>query len=211
VSREPVIWRGLCYRSWSEQNAAVLKKYGTWRRMWLRRPRLLFEGVWVSRNTYLRPGQRQELASFTTPIHQVLYYRMFRFFPDGTVLSTMSFEEPKEIIQWFQPWFKQEMDNGTGKRWIRSGFYQFDSVDGDIKINLKDSREAFQYETFYFWLKCRSKKSVANGVMAAVDFYSINEITNEETDFSYDVSRMSNFHFVRVPKSLLYYHEPVNQ
>lgn len=65
-----------CYRS-------------SWRRLFLECPHLRFDGIYVSRNTYIRQGvsewKRDKGVCFL-----VTYFRYFRFFPDGTLLYRTS-------------------------------------------------------------------------------------------------------------------------
>jgi hypothetical protein len=49
--------------------------------MFLDRPHLRFDGVYVSRNTYLRTGVVE--WKIKNPVHLVCYFRYYRFFPDG--------------------------------------------------------------------------------------------------------------------------------
>ena len=52
--------------------------------MFLERPHLRFDGVYVSRNTYIRTGLVEWRVR--NPVHLVCYFRYLRFFPDGTLL-----------------------------------------------------------------------------------------------------------------------------
>lgn len=52
--------------------------------MFLESPHLRFEGLYVSRNTYIRQGVAEWRREKTC--HLVTYFRYFRFFPDGTLL-----------------------------------------------------------------------------------------------------------------------------
>ena len=56
--------------------------------MFLEVPHLRFDGVYVSRNSYIRTGvpelSRHRIVSLA------VYYRYYRFFPDGTMLYRTS-------------------------------------------------------------------------------------------------------------------------
>ena len=56
--------------------------------MFLGRPHLRFDGLYVSRNTYIRTGLVEWRVR--NPVHLVCYYRYLRFFPDGTLLYRTS-------------------------------------------------------------------------------------------------------------------------
>eukprot|EP00798_Chlamydomonas_sp_ICE-L_P027374 gene27374-4678_t len=57
-------------------------------RAFIYQPHLRFDGVYVSRNTYVRRGIIEMTAR--TPVHLVVYFRYYRFFPDGTLLYRTS-------------------------------------------------------------------------------------------------------------------------
>ncbi|KAL6515616.1 hypothetical protein OROHE_018650 [Orobanche hederae] len=71
--RNPVFWRNACLRAW--QLIGVVETYkllqaeyhGSWRKMWLLRPRLRTDGLYVSRNTYIRAGVAEWKT--TNPVH----------------------------------------------------------------------------------------------------------------------------------------------
>lgn len=65
--------------------------------MYLERPRLNFDGVYISKSSYARAGEKG-LDNFYQPWHLVEYYRYLRFFSDGTVLFLTSPDEPKIIV-----------------------------------------------------------------------------------------------------------------
>ncbi len=65
--------------------------------MYLTRPRLNYDGVYISKTSYVRAGE-QSLDNFYSPWHLVEYYRYLRFFADGTVLFMTCAEEPKNIV-----------------------------------------------------------------------------------------------------------------
>lgn len=65
--------------------------------MYLKRPRINFDGVYISKSAYARAGE-QGLDNFYQPWHLVEYYRYLRFFSDGTVLFLTSPDEPKIIV-----------------------------------------------------------------------------------------------------------------
>ncbi|CAA6663811.1 unnamed protein product [Spirodela intermedia] len=88
--RNPTLWRAACLKAW--QASGALENYrilqsvydGSWRKMWLQRPRVRTDGLYVSRNTYIRAGIRE--WNVTNPVHVVCYYRYIRFFPSGKFL-----------------------------------------------------------------------------------------------------------------------------
>lgn len=87
------LWRSACKRVWPE---APLKGYGTWRDMWIRRPHLRFDGIYISRVKYYREGEVQ--PSLCCSLHTVIYHRFFRFFPDGLVLGLNTPSPPQQSV-----------------------------------------------------------------------------------------------------------------
>ncbi|KAF3447624.1 hypothetical protein FNV43_RR12811 [Rhamnella rubrinervis] len=95
--RNPVFWRNSCLKAWQVsgvvENYKVLQsKYeGSWRKMWLLRPRVRTDGLYVSRNTYIRAGVAE--WKVTNPVHVVCYFRYMRFFPSGRFLYKVRIAE----------------------------------------------------------------------------------------------------------------------
>ena len=56
--------------------------------MFLQRPHLRFDGLYVSRNTYIRTGITE--WRIRNPVHMVCYFRYLRFLPDGDFLYRTS-------------------------------------------------------------------------------------------------------------------------
>lgn len=56
--------------------------------MYVERPFVRTDGAYVSRNTYFRLGAVH--WDVKNPVHLVVYYRYFRFFADGSVLTRTS-------------------------------------------------------------------------------------------------------------------------
>ena len=75
-ARDPSIWQAACRRVWGAR--CKPDAYGgSYRRMWLERPRLRFDGVYVSKESYIRSGEK-ELSGYYAPFHVVEHYRYFR-------------------------------------------------------------------------------------------------------------------------------------
>jgi F-box protein 9 len=81
----------------------LLPQYkNSWREMFSMRPRVRFHGVYISTCNYHRPGSHSgNSISWGTPVHIVTYYRYLRFYPDGTVLSLLTHQEPSEVVYGF--------------------------------------------------------------------------------------------------------------
>ncbi|KAM7518859.1 hypothetical protein LguiB_017821 [Lonicera macranthoides] len=101
--RNPVFWRNACLKAWQlsgmVENYKILQsKYdGSWRKMWLSRPRIRTDGLYVSRNTYIRAGIAEWKIS--NPVHVVCYYRYMRFYPSGRFLYKNSSQKVKDVAK----------------------------------------------------------------------------------------------------------------
>lgn len=71
----------------------------SWQRMFRLRPRIRFNGCYISTVNYIRAGMANA-NSFTwnSPVHIVTYYRYLRFFRDGTVYSLLTTAEPADVV-----------------------------------------------------------------------------------------------------------------
>ena len=65
--------------------------------MILDRPHLRFDGLYVSRNTYLRTGIVEWRVK--NPVHMVCYFRYYRFYPDGHLLYRTSPEVVSKVAR----------------------------------------------------------------------------------------------------------------
>lgn len=71
---------------------------GSWQRMFRRRPRVRFNGCYISTINYIRPGQQVNSVTWNSPVHIVTYYRYLRLFRNGTAISMCTVEEPGAVV-----------------------------------------------------------------------------------------------------------------
>ncbi|KAM6997001.1 F-box only protein 9 [Tautogolabrus adspersus] len=95
-ARDPEIWHLACVRVWG-RNCTKVVPYKSWREMFLQRPRVRFDGVYISKTSYIRQGE-ESLDGFYRAWHHVEYYRYLRFFPDGHVIMLTTPEDPLTVI-----------------------------------------------------------------------------------------------------------------
>ncbi|KAI4375135.1 hypothetical protein MLD38_013041 [Melastoma candidum] len=101
--RNPVFWRTACLKAWQlsgvvENYRTLQSKYeGSWRKMWILRPRVRTDGLYVSRNTYIRTGVAEWTVS--NPVHLVCYYRYIRFYHSGRFLYKNSSQRVKDVVK----------------------------------------------------------------------------------------------------------------
>jgi len=71
----------------------------SWQRMFRTRPRIRFNGCYISTVNYMRSGQGSvNQLTWNSPVHIVTYYRYLRFFRDGTALSLLTTSEPADVV-----------------------------------------------------------------------------------------------------------------
>ncbi|XP_075248252.1 F-box only protein 9-like [Convolutriloba macropyga] len=96
LARDPVIWRQACLQVWGDCVPPQFSNV-SWREMYVKRPRLNFHGVYISKVIYTRQGEQAFEVSYNI-LHTVEYYRYLKFFPDGQVLMYTSPEDPKLVV-----------------------------------------------------------------------------------------------------------------
>jgi F-box protein 9 len=77
----------------------VPTSYPTYRTLFQRRPRIRFNGCYISTVNYTRAGQASPTnITWNSPIHIVTYYRYIRFLRDGTCISLLTTSEPADVV-----------------------------------------------------------------------------------------------------------------
>ncbi|KAI6369959.1 hypothetical protein MCOR25_004306 [Pyricularia grisea] len=81
--------------------ALLSSKYGgSWQTMLRSRPRIRFNGCYISTVNYIRAGQASaNQVTWNSPVHICTYFRYLRFFRDGTCISLLTTAEPAEVVQ----------------------------------------------------------------------------------------------------------------
>jgi F-box protein 9 len=73
--------------------------YPTYLTLFRRRPRIRFNGCYISTVNYMRPGASSPTSvSWNSPIHIVTYYRYLRFLRNGTLISLLTTSEPADVV-----------------------------------------------------------------------------------------------------------------
>jgi len=107
LTLEPTIWKSLVNVTYVPPQVATLveaedlgRRYQfDYRRIFIERPRVRLDGVYISVCHYVRAGLSDN--PWYNPTHLITYHRYLRFLADGTVLSLLSNEEsaPREVVQ----------------------------------------------------------------------------------------------------------------
>ena len=77
----------------------LIPPYTTYKQMWRTRPRIRFNGIYISTCNYIRAGAVAPSRTWGAAVHVVTYYRYLRFFRDGRCLSLCTTHEPGEIVR----------------------------------------------------------------------------------------------------------------
>merc|ERR1719433_2619014 len=100
AARASDIWRRVCIQTWVAGLPIEEPSLGGWRTIFLSRPRVNFNGCYISRVTYLREGERGfQDNEFYKSWHVVHYYRLLRFFPGGRLIMVTSAEKPAVAVK----------------------------------------------------------------------------------------------------------------
>jgi len=120
LTRNPVVWRHLVELAEAGPRPSIPLdgKYLDYRVMFLLRPRMRTDGVYIAKITYFRPGYSD--TSFTNPVHLVTYYRYLRFFGASEAYKVwwlVSSKPPKEVLELLRnPYERKATEYLTGER-----------------------------------------------------------------------------------------------
>ncbi|QSZ37445.1 hypothetical protein DSL72_008541 [Monilinia vaccinii-corymbosi] len=180
----------------------------SWKQMFRLRPRIRFNGCYISTVNYIRPGQASPSAvAWNSPVHIVTYYRYLRFFRDGTVISLLTTTEPsdvvhhltKELLEYhrknqFSHLPSSVMCDARRGRWRLSSLND-SPPESDIEPSLKTggSEGTLYVETegvherylYRMELKMTSAgKTVKNNKLAWNGFWNYNKLTDDWAEFT---------------------------
>ncbi|KAL6852005.1 hypothetical protein J3F83DRAFT_764980 [Trichoderma novae-zelandiae] len=79
--------------------------YPSWKDMFRTRPRVRFNGCYISTVNYIRTGQAttNQAVWGGDPVLIVTYYRYLRFFRDGTAISLLTTTSPADVVHHLTP------------------------------------------------------------------------------------------------------------
>jgi len=113
LSNDPLLWRSICYRTWGPEVFLSVdreisdRNQVNWKKIFLEKPRVNCDGVYISRTRYIRQGDVGFQDITYRPFHLIRYYRYIRFFTDKRVLILTTNEEPERVI----PIFRQALSS----------------------------------------------------------------------------------------------------
>ncbi|KAH8597548.1 hypothetical protein B0O99DRAFT_78674 [Bisporella sp. PMI_857] len=173
----------------------------SWYQMFRMRPRIRFNGCYISTNNYIRPGQASaNQFTWNSPVHIVTYYRYLRFFRDGTLISLLTTSEPTEVVHFLT---KELLETHQGKasshlpssvmECAHRGRWRLSSVHEHSTADLRDAEGDLCVETegvgpkyiFRMDLTLRhAGKGTKNNKLAWNGFWSYNKLTDDWAEFT---------------------------
>ncbi|CAB5361549.1 unnamed protein product [Rhizophagus irregularis] len=183
LSREISLWRYLCEKAYRDNSLPLavsnvlieeyvkLYYHSDWKRMYIERPRIRLDGVFISTCNYLRPGSAEN--TWNQPIHLVTYYRYIRFYSDGTCVALLTTNEPINVVKNFGCDYKSKS--------FMNGKWEL-SDNHILMIQAKDPD--LRKFTFHLIFDLKSTHRGRHNKLTWIEYYSINNFTDERTDIS---------------------------
>ncbi|KAK1970636.1 F-box domain-containing protein [Colletotrichum sublineola] len=187
----------------------------SWQSMFRHRPRIRFNGCYISTVNYVRPGQADaNQITWNTPVHIVTYYRYLRFFRDGTVISLLTTDEPASVVHYItRDLLKQHrgggaahlpslvMQYGLRGRWRMSSALDHPDVplgetENDLFIETEGVGAKYTYRMHLEVRNAGRSKGARNTKLMWKGFYSYNKVTDDLGEFGLKNSK--SFFFSRV-------------
>ncbi|KAI9278995.1 hypothetical protein BDA99DRAFT_567594 [Phascolomyces articulosus] len=205
LTRAPSLWRFASEHAFKSpymtietsrdfQAEYVEKVYnGHWMRMFIERPRIRYDGIYISTCHYIRPGSNEN--TYNQPVHLVTYYRYLRFFPDGTILKYLSTDEPEHVVRLLTP--------GFNRRQVFRG--RFEQNEGRLYVEMKDILRP--REDFRMVLNIKSTHRGRHNKLSWVEYASVTEGHEDEDETYYDLKMMKPYFFSHV-RSYVVDHPP---
>lgn len=173
----------------------------SWHLMFRLRPRIRFNGCYISTVNYMRPGQASPMQSiWSNPVHIVTYYRYLRFFRDGTVISLLSTTEPADVVHYLTKELAATHRNGASPhlpsivmqnalrgRWRLSTAEDSPEADlkeaeGDVFIETEGANPRYMYR---MQVSLRSAgKGAKNNKLVWQGFWNYNRLTDDAGEFT---------------------------
>lgn len=178
----------------------LYKTYASsWRQMLRARPRIRFNGCYISTVNYVRPGASSPTQiSWNTPVHIVTYYRYLRFFRDGTAVSLLTTAEPADVVHYLtkdnmHTYHSGAMPSAVMKpalrgRWRLSGSTDganngtVHEAEGDVHVETEGVDAKYMYK-MHFSLRSAGR-AAKNNKMTWRGFWSYNKLTDDWAEFA---------------------------
>ncbi|TDZ40265.1 F-box protein pof7 [Colletotrichum spinosum] len=175
--------------------------WSSWQKLWRHRPRIRFNGCYISTVNYIRSGGASaNQVTWNSPVHIVTYYRYLRFFRDGTVISLLTTSEPGDVVHYMKKDLLEQhkggnaaylpsiiMQNGLKGRWRLSSTLDkpdapLNEVEGDVFVETEGVGPKYMYR---MELSMRSAgKGPRNNKLQWKGFFCYNKLTDDWAEFT---------------------------
>ncbi|PKY56730.1 hypothetical protein RhiirA4_508045 [Rhizophagus irregularis] len=208
LSRDSSIWHLLCEKFYcnnvnnhKELIQLCVNAHGNdLRRMYIERPRVRLDGVYISKCKYLRPGLAEN--TWIQPIHLVTYYRYIRLFSDGSCITLLTTKEPSNVVKNFDKFVHMLKISKKFKNFM-IGYWKVIKNDDDtddisrknqviIEANDKDLPKF----TFNLKFDLKSTSIGKFNKLSWIEYYSVNNLTTEKIELL--LKNENNFYFSKV-------------
>jgi F-box protein 9 len=169
----------------------------SWRQMFRKRPRIRFNGCYISTNNYIRPGQAApSQTAWGSPVHIVTYYRYLRFLRDGSAISLLTTTEPAEVVHHLTPELLSTHQGGANAhlpsavmqhalrgRWrLVPAAEHPDGVEGSLCVETEGAGPKYLYRQD---LSLRSAgRGAKNNKLAWTAYWFYNRLTDDWAEFT---------------------------
>ncbi|KAL9636828.1 MAG: hypothetical protein Q9164_002576 [Protoblastenia rupestris] len=177
--------------------------YPSYKVMFHQRPRLRFNGCYISTVNYIRPGAATaSQATWNSPVLIVTYYRYLRFFRDGTCASLLTTTEPIDVVHHLTKENLHShhagglpssvMNHALHGRWKLSGDPYVDGDLGDegivhIETEGADAGKPQPKYIYKVMLQLKSATKIPtatrNNKLAWIGYWSYNTLTGDWAEF----------------------------
>ncbi|KAI8335127.1 hypothetical protein BC941DRAFT_431310 [Chlamydoabsidia padenii] len=192
LTRSPTIWRYLCEHAYRPPGktladsqriqSAHVQHYGSWYHMYIQRPRIRYDGVYIATCHYIRPGTSD--TAWNQPIHLVTYYRYLRFFTDGKVIIHVTTEEPAQVVS--------RLDQTCCKQQTFHGYFRW-TEEAVLQLDIQD--DTLPFERFFLQLDVRGTHRGRHNKLAWRKYTSVNQRKVEQEEHVYDLKMMKSYFF----------------
>ncbi|KAI4168490.1 MAG: hypothetical protein LQ343_006377 [Gyalolechia ehrenbergii] len=184
--------------------------YSSYKQMFRTRPRIRFNGCYISTVNYHRPGASNapSNATYTSPVHIVTYYRYLRFFRDGTCVSLLTTAEPADVVHHLtkeniHSHHNREsmlpsavMRHALRGRWRLSGNLDSDSrssgtkatneteAEGDVHLETEGVDPKYMYKMHLALRTAGRSGGTRNNKLVWKGFWSYNRLTDDWAAFT---------------------------
>ena len=169
----------------------------SWQQMFRLRPRIRFNGCYISTNNYIRAGQAvPSQVTWSNPVHIVTYYRYLRFFRGGSAISLLTTAEPAEVVHHITFEMLSTHKGGTNThlpsavmqhalrgRWrLIPAAEHPEGIEGDLCVETDGVEPKYMYRQD---LSLRSAgQGVRNNKLVWGAYWSYNRLTDDWAEFS---------------------------